>query len=221
MPQIPASKLNQTTQSTTPTVANQPKGLLPATPKEREDVQTVVMVTQVNETVALVALRRARNVDHAVALIFDDIESLEREAAKYEVPDKKEKAEGPSDSNYVPPSTLIANNQDYFHLLLRLLEVKGVVTEDVWQIVDALPPNTYVMRVDGELMYHRELENTLRELEGEAWKEQFDPSSVYRLLYTLQIVDGIMKPKGDAITEAQTLAAREWCRKFFYVRGMP
>lgn len=107
------------------------------------------MVTQVSETVALVALRRSRNVDHAVALIFDDIDSLEREAAKHEAADTgaskdNKSASGNGNEAYVPPSTLIANNHDYFNLLLRLLEVKGVVTEDVWQIVDALPPNTYV-----------------------------------------------------------------------------
>jgi hypothetical protein len=47
-------------------------------------------IIPISEIVALVALRKARNVDHAVSLLMDDLDSLEREAAKYEVPEKKE-----------------------------------------------------------------------------------------------------------------------------------
>ncbi len=44
----------------------------------------------ISDVVALLALRKSRNVDNAVSLLMDDMESLEREAAKYEVPEKKE-----------------------------------------------------------------------------------------------------------------------------------
>lgn len=42
----------------------------------------------------------------------------------------------------------------------------------------------------------RKLNETLKDLDAPNWEELFDKTSIFKFLYILQIVDGLMSPKG-------------------------
>jgi hypothetical protein len=86
-------------------------------------------------------------------------------------------------SKYEMPRFKIANNQTYFNLVFSLLEISGEVASQTWTLIRAMATSPK--------LYRRVLE--LNKSVDFDWKEIFDSSSIYRMLYALQIVESLLE----------------------------
>lgn len=80
------------------------------------------------------------------------------------------------------PRALLANDPEAFSLLFDALSDPRVVDE-AWELLIRLPTN--------ESMLSR-----LRTMDGEGWVEALDAKEVHKLLYSLQIVEGLVEEGG-------------------------
>jgi hypothetical protein len=99
----------------------------------------------------------------------------------------------------VTPTTLLANNAEYFELLFSLLTHTYIDNAAVWELICMLPFNQQRER---ELY---ELRDTLD------WTRLFDASHTssppYQLLYTLQIINHHMLPSLADTSPVQHLSS--------------
>lgn len=86
------------------------------------------------------------------------------------------------------PNNILANDSTYFNELFSCLTLGSDIGDMVWDLLMKLPTNTH-------------MHNTITELASATsvhWDSLFDPSSPFRLLYSLQIVQTIVY--GEAST---------------------
>ena len=85
------------------------------------------------------------------------------------------------------PRFKISKNQEYFDLLMGILDRRDAASESSWDLIQMLATN--------EVLYKRVLELDIAKGNDQKidWNKFFDKSSVYKLLYTLQIVEAVME----------------------------
>lgn len=87
------------------------------------------------------------------------------------------------------PRYKIAKNQEYFDTLMSLLDRHDSASQESWDLIQMLATN--------QVMYTRVLElktGSEGESSGEIdWEKFFDSHSVYKLLYTLEIIEAVME----------------------------
>ena len=84
-----------------------------------------------------------------------------------------------------PTLTKLASDQQSFERLFNLLSSDSSIGEDVWDILMLLPVNEQYLR-----RFRSPEDITIQN-----WAALFDTRSLYKLLYSLQIVDTIMLMK--------------------------
>lgn len=97
------------------------------------------------------------------------------------------------------PKQLLVGNQEFFNLMFELLSHdEDFDVENIWKLLMKLPQDEVpaAKRIDS------------LELQDEnSWGELIDESSLYKLLYSLQIVDKLLQAEGD------------WQNSFLVMRG--
>lgn len=77
------------------------------------------------------------------------------------------------------PKYLVAQNQEYFEMLLTLLAMgQSELVEPVWGLLEKLPVNS-------------KLHDDIKDLRGtdQGWDSLLDPHSTAKLLYSLKIIE--------------------------------
>uniref|UniRef100_A0A6B2KWG4 USP domain-containing protein n=1 Tax=Arcella intermedia TaxID=1963864 RepID=A0A6B2KWG4_9EUKA len=175
---------------------------LPQAPSEyhKQLVQQVMEVMSIGELEALLSLKRLNwSVDYAMQYLFEDRFREEIFAQAAALKEKLSKSD--LKVVYQPPTAYLANSQSHFNLLLSLLDNPKIKKELVWNIINILPPN-------------RELERRFQVLENPDWNVLLDSSSFSILLYSLQILDGLMNPKQSGES------TKEWREKYLRLGGL-
>lgn len=119
-------------------------------------------------------------------------------------PDLKKLSEVKEEESFEAPDMprlKIAKNQEYFDLLMSLLDKESSVSEASWDLIQMLATSPEI--------YTRVLELKAARVEGSGaidWEKFFDSNSVYRLLYTLQIVEAVMEEgEGEGLEKVDVL----------------
>jgi hypothetical protein len=105
-------------------------------------------------------------------------------------PDLKKLSEVEEVSSYSKddmPRYKISKNQQHFDLLISILDRKDSSSKAAWDLIQMLATNQVVYRRVLELQTAKDNGN------GIDWNKFFDTQSVYKLLYTLQIVEAVME----------------------------
>ena len=98
------------------------------------------------------------------------------------------------------PRFMLSHRADYFGALFELLGEEAL-TADVWELIMRLPTNPYMAAELSELTVPK---NTAPGSERDAaWASLLDPSSPLKLLYSLQIVEGLAEHR-DGVEDTST-----------------
>ena len=103
------------------------------------------------------------------------------------------------------PRYKISKTQEYFNSLMSLLDKDGQVSEASWNLIQMLSTNPEIYT---QVL---ELKGTKEEASGKVdWAKFFDSHSIYRLLYTLQIVEAVMEEgEGEGLERVDILEGTE------------
>jgi hypothetical protein len=101
------------------------------------------------------------------------------------------------------PSHILSQDK-YFEQLFQLLNLQGHVGAQVWDLLMKLPTN------QRNLEQLRRLQTSIDVSNRTNWNELLDPSSLFKLLYSLQIIESLMYQENP--TDKTQL--NEWCRQF-------
>lgn len=147
--------------------------------------------------------------DEAAEMLMDDFsrQNLQKqlhESAKSKQPPKVE---------YTKVSHILSNTYEYFSLLFELLELgNATINERVWKLLNQIPVN--------QEMY--ENIRTLRIIEGynePQWDSLLDPSCMYKLLYSLQIVNSFISPSDHTASTQELEERQDWRKRFLDLGG--
>lgn len=86
------------------------------------------------------------------------------------------------------PRLKISKNQQYFDILMSLLDKGAEVSAASWNLIQMLATSPEIYTRVLQLKSARESSTSSID-----WAKFFDANSVYRLLYTLQIVEAVME----------------------------
>ena len=107
------------------------------------------------------------------------------------------------------------NDQHLFDVLLNLMNIMTVDRNMIWEIVNSLPLNRYVLCAFSRRWISlllpvdlSTLEVSLRTLDGVDVSKILDPQSIFKLLYSLRIVDSLMLPKNPEATPEELQEAK-------------
>jgi len=109
------------------------------------------------------------------------------------------------------PRHKLGNRPEYFHMLFRLLQEKQEVSQNTWQLIKIVAINyeifQRVLKLDKE--------------EGFAWEKVFDTSSIYQMLYTLQIVHSFLSEDTSSLdlSTEQGQLKKTWIERFLQQGG--
>lgn len=126
----------------------------------------------------------------------------------------KEKV-SPMDVEEISPSLFLSNNQEYFDQLFDLLNVANIDKSKVWDILCQLPTNQRILETFKTLKGDSSLNKSDNKPN---WDELLNPNFLYKMLYSLKIINTLMTPSSDA-NEEEIVEKEMWCRKFFYAYG--
>ncbi|KAL6075441.1 Ubiquitin carboxyl-terminal hydrolase [Balamuthia mandrillaris] len=139
-------------------------------------------------------------------------EDKEEEDTTEEDPPKKAEA-APTKPQIVPPTLILANNQEYFDQLFQLLNLESIDRAMLWVVLRVLPINEKMLETFKHLPGEEDRSSTSPD-----WDGLLDPRSMYKLLYNLKIINLLMSPSESA-TEEEIAEKDKWCRQFFYASG--
>ncbi len=88
-------------------------------------------------------------------------------------------------TNECMPRFTISRNQEYFDLLIKLLERNDDSSIETWTFIQMLVTNPKIYRNVLELNHEKD-----KKID---WNHFFDSNSVNKLLYTMQIIEAIME----------------------------
>jgi ubiquitin carboxyl-terminal hydrolase 34 len=109
------------------------------------------------------------------------------------------------------PSRILSQDK-YFEQLFQLLNVQGPVSAQVWDLLMKLPTNQH------SLEQLRRLQTSAVQPNRPNWNELLDSRSLFKLLYSLQIVESLMFQEKSATDKNQL---NEWCTQFVQSGGVP
>jgi hypothetical protein len=101
------------------------------------------------------------------------------------------------------PSHILSQDK-YFEQLFQLLNLQGPVGAQVWDLLMKLPTNQRNLEQLRRLQTSTDVSNRTN------WNELLDSSSLFKLLYSLQIIESLMYQENP--TDKTQL--NEWCRQF-------
>ena len=139
-------------------------------------------------------------------IVIPIIDDKKPEENKEEVEDGEKQPEEESKLNLI-----ISNKGEYFDLLFELLNL-GVyeITTQSWALLTQIPVN-------------KRLYENIRALnidEPAQWDEILDPRNIYKLLYSLQILNSLIcSPDSDALSEGEIQERLEWRLRFIEKGG--
>jgi hypothetical protein len=132
-------------------------------------------------------------------------------AFKMDPTDPMSRPTGESKADNLLPRHLLANNETYFQHLFDLLKLGGEVADKVWKLLIRLPTN--------EAMANHIRTFELRTADDKPdWPRLIDPSSILRLLYSLNIVDSMIFVN-EKTTPQQRTAINNWSTAFINQGG--
>ena len=111
-----------------------------------------------------------------------------------------------------PSLSSIAADATSFERLFSLLTPGNAVSQDIWEVLMLLPTNNSYCRrflsLDG--------------VSVDSWSKLLDPASVYRLVYSLQVIDDILHARlSDEFAKSFDRQARlNWCEEFIRRGGL-
>ena len=123
----------------------------------------------------------------------------------------QEEKKGKDDEKTLP-RYLLASNAEYLQILFDVLgstEATNEIEASVWQLLQRLPTNPALFA-------------SLHQLESDKpdWNSLLNPTSLYRLLYALQILESLTEPIEDDEEKELKLAERDrWSRQFLSSGG--
>jgi len=182
---------------------------------EQNDVNSLLEICgeAISSTeVALEVLRRcASDLQSAINAVFNNPDFVsvieeQMETKATHMPKVVNEIEAEPVEAYIPPAEILSNDPVGFNCLLGLFEEEELNKNAIWEIVHSLPPN-------------KKLNETLKDLDAPNWEELFDKTSIFKFLYILQIVDGLMSPKALHPTDSQISECKDWCRSFVKLKG--
>lgn len=111
---------------------------------------------------------------------------------------------------------IISNRKEHFELLFDLLNL-GIneITTAAWNLLIQIPVN-------------KQLLNQIRTLKvvsvdvpnkTNLWCQIVDPQNVYKMLYSLQIVNSLISQSNDQLSEQESKEREEWRLKFLELGG--
>eukprot|EP01130_Rhizamoeba_saxonica_P015756 TRINITY_DN711_c6_g1_i1.p1 TRINITY_DN711_c6_g1~~TRINITY_DN711_c6_g1_i1.p1 ORF type:complete len:2276 (-),score=421.97 TRINITY_DN711_c6_g1_i1:69-6896(-) len=171
--------------------------------------QQIMEVFQVDEAVAMVALKKAHfSLNTAITMMLDPFEKMKimEEASQYQPIIEPEEDKSESVHEYIPPSHYVVDNE-YFNVLMDILSLKGVDHARVWDVVNSLPANT-------------NMEEMLNELNDPDFPEIFNIDAPFQLLYSLQIVDSLMASQEEIEESEEFNNIQEWYTRFLHSGGL-
>lgn len=89
---------------------------------------------------------------------------------------------------------ILVNNPSYFQLLFSLLNYESIDRLKVWEVLMRLPTNPVML----EELKHVKEQKSSNSLD---WNNILDsrPTAVFKLLYSLQIIDSLMQPSDNEV----------------------
>ena len=114
------------------------------------------------------------------------------------------------------PRYKISEKPEWFGMLMRLLDVHGEVANNSWNFLKTLCTNPYI--------YSKVLR--LDKNEKFDWSEIFDKNNVFRMLYSLQILESLLEVKPlDSVEkdseEYKNLEQKiDWVHRFLKIGGV-
>jgi hypothetical protein len=108
------------------------------------------------------------------------------------------------------PSRILSQDK-YFEQLFQLLNLQGTLGAQVWDLLMKLPTN------QRSLDQLRLLQSSTEEPHKTNWSELLDARSLFKLLYSLQIVESLMLQENP--TDKSQL--NQWCLRFVQRGGVP
>ena len=174
-----------------------------------------------DDEVIRLALRKTKNdMNLALDLLMDkDVENLIKEVQEKQtqntfVPiiNKDEPEDKNEEIEEAKLNLILSNKSEYFDLLFDLLNL-GVTEINIqaWNLLTQIPVN-------------KELYRRIRTLDKDDikdWDKIMDSENMYKLLYSLQIINSfICSPDNDQIGEAELQERYEWRLKFIRLGGL-
>jgi len=108
------------------------------------------------------------------------------------------------------PSYVLAHSPQYFHQLFQLLTLDDeTISGKVWELLLGMPTSQDMMDNIRSFYFSTTTAN---------WNELFDTKSIFKLLYSLQIVDAILFPLDDL--DLNLSFRSNWCLTFLQRQGL-
>jgi hypothetical protein len=179
-----------------------------------------------DEIIKLALKKNKCNLEETVLMLTSpDVENLKKEVAEIEnqktfVPiiNKEEKEEDKVETDQVNSENesklnlILSNKSEYFDLLFDLLNL-GVseINIQAWNLLNQIPVN-------------KNLYSNIKNLNIENkqdWNLLMDPNNMYKLLYSLQIINSLIcSPDTESIDESELQERYEWRIKFLHLGGL-
>lgn len=164
-----------------------------------ETAKTIMEITNVTEPIAMLALKKNDwDLSSAISYLMeqDNRNSLAQEAENLDNDESEEGSQGEAigilnAQTAILPSFMISFNAIYFDMLFQLLKTPSAnVAAKLWELLMIIPTaNDISKKIAKFNQDHCSVD----------WKQIFDISSHYTLLYSLQIVDSIVFPIDENI----------------------
>jgi len=200
--------------------------------KSEEDIENVFKEIssfgfQLDEAVIKLAIRKnqCKIEDTIIMLTGDAVENLKKEVADLEdqktfIPiitkEEKEEDKVENEENGVQKeesklNLILSNKSEYFDLLFELLNL-GVneINVQAWNLLNQIPVN-------------KNLYSNIKNLDinkHEDWNLLMDSNNMYKLLYSLQIINSLIcSPDTETLDELELQERYEWRTKFLKLGG--
>lgn len=99
------------------------------------------------------------------------------------------------------PRYKISRNQEHFDTLMKLLDRHDSSSEASWNLIQMLATNPVIYK--RVLQLKTDVDATTMTID---WSKFFDTNSVYKLLYTLQIIEAVMEEgEGEGLERVKVL----------------
>lgn len=124
-----------------------------------------------------------------------------------------------SPSKYGSMNHIIANEGSHFDCLLELVDWDEAVAQRTWELLSLLPTNNKLLRA----MIQLRPSDANAAGDQVEWDGLLNSSKVYRLLYSLRLVEALLIPVdvdcADNIDQSGDLARRQWRERFVRLGG--
>lgn len=174
------------------------------------------------EVIKLALKKSKMNIEETILMLTSDqVENLQKELADLEehkafVPiiNKEEKVEDSKEEAGEEESKLnliLSNKSEYFDLLFDLLNL-GVneINIQAWNLLTQIPVNKKLYSNIKELNIKKDTD----------WNSLMDPQNMYKLLYSLQIINSLIcSPDTENLIESELQERYEWRLRFLKLGG--